>query len=48
VTLAATLALFELQLAYLGVDANAADHFAQDAVGDRVALTALWRFSTAH
>ena len=48
VTLAATLAPFELQLAYLGVDENAGDHFAEDAVGDRVALTVLWRFSTAH
>jgi uncharacterized protein (TIGR02001 family) len=45
VTLTATLAPFELQLAYLGVDDHAADHFDQDAVGDRVALTALWRFS---
>jgi uncharacterized protein (TIGR02001 family) len=45
VTLSATLAPFELQLAYLGVDDNADEHFAQDAVGDRVAFTALWRFS---
>jgi len=45
VTLSATLAPFELQLAYLGVDDRAADHFDEDAVGDRVALTALWRFS---
>jgi uncharacterized protein (TIGR02001 family) len=48
VTLTATLQPFELQLAYLGVDENAAEHFAHDAVGDRVALTALWRFSSAH
>ena len=47
-TLTATLAPFELQLAYLGVDDNAAEHFAEDAVGDRVALTALWRFSSTH
>jgi uncharacterized protein (TIGR02001 family) len=46
-TLTATLAPFELQLAYLGVDKNAGEHFAADAVGDRVAFTALWRFSTA-
>ena len=45
-TLIATFRPFELQLAYLGVDANAADHFDPDSVGDRVALTALWRFST--
>jgi uncharacterized protein (TIGR02001 family) len=48
VTLTATLAPFELQLAYLGVSDNAADHFDEDAVGDRVALTALWRFSATH
>ena len=46
-TLIATLAPFELQLAYLGVDSNAGRHFTADSVGDRVALTALWRFSTA-
>jgi uncharacterized protein (TIGR02001 family) len=45
VTLSATLAPFELQLAYLGVDDNADEHFADDVVGDRVAFTALWRFS---
>lgn len=48
VTLTATLAPFELQLAYLGVDDRAADHFRADAVGDRVAFTALWRFSTSN
>lgn len=47
-TLTATLAPFELQLAYLGVDDSAAKHFDEDAVGDRVALTALWRFSSTH
>ena len=45
-TLTATLKPFELQLAYLGVDENAEEHFADDSVGDRVALTALWRFSS--
>jgi uncharacterized protein (TIGR02001 family) len=44
-TLTATFTPFELQLAYLGVDDRAAEHFDKDAVGDRVALTALWRFS---
>lgn len=38
---------FELQLAYLGVDSDLASHFSPDSVGDRVALTALWRFSIA-
>jgi hypothetical protein len=38
---------FEFQLAYLGVDSSAADIFPDDAVGNRVAFTALWRFSTA-
>ena len=47
-TLTANLQPFELQLAYLGVDDSAARHFDEDAVGDRVALTALWRFSTTH
>lgn len=46
VTLIATLSSFELQLAYLGVDDNAALHFPEDVVGDRVAFTALYRFST--
>ncbi len=48
VTLAATLEPFELQLAYLGVDDSAAEHFREDSVGDRVAFTALWRFSSSH
>ena len=43
-TLTATLKPFEIQLAYLGVSENAEDHFTDDSVGDRVALTALWRF----
>ena len=46
-TVTATLAPFELQLAYLGIDDDAEDHFASRSVGDRVAFTALWRFSSA-
>jgi uncharacterized protein (TIGR02001 family) len=46
-TLTAALKPFEIQLAYLGIDENAGDHFTADSVGDRVALTALWRFSSA-
>lgn len=45
-TLSATLEPFELQLAYLGVDDDADAHFDEDVVGDRVAVTALWRFSS--
>lgn len=48
VTLIATLKPFELQLAYLGVSESAEEHFGEDSVGDRVALTALWRFSTSN
>jgi uncharacterized protein (TIGR02001 family) len=48
VTLTATLTPFELQLAYLGISSHADEHFAPDSVGDRVALTALWRFSSTH
>jgi uncharacterized protein (TIGR02001 family) len=48
VTLTAALAPFELQLAYLGVDKTADEHFREDVVGDRVAFTALWRFSSTH
>ena len=47
-TLTATLKPFEIQLAYLGVDESIKEHFADDSVGDRVALTALWRFSSAN
>jgi uncharacterized protein (TIGR02001 family) len=47
-TLVATLKPFEIQLAYLGIDQNAGDHFTADSVGDRVAVTALWRFSSAN
>ena len=46
VTFIATLAPFELQLAYLGVDGEAAQHFYSDTVDNRLALTALWRFSS--
>lgn len=46
-TLIADFTPFELQLAWLGVD-GAADHlFPADTVGDRIAFTALWRFSSA-
>lgn len=47
VTLTATLAPFELQLAYLGVSNEAEDHFSDEVTGDRVAFTALWRFSSS-
>jgi uncharacterized protein (TIGR02001 family) len=46
-TVTATLAPFELQLAYLGVDDVADAHFASSSTGDRIAFTALWRFSTS-
>ena len=46
-TVTATLSPFELQLAYLGVDDTAERHFVSRSTGDRIALTALWRFSTA-
>ena len=46
VTLTGTFKPFELQLAYLGVDSSAKEHFVPESVGDRVALTALWRFSS--
>jgi hypothetical protein len=45
-TIIASLAPFELQLAYLGADDRADEHFPANSVGDRVAFTALWRFST--
>lgn len=47
-TVTASLSPFELQLAYLGVDDTAERHFTADSSGDRVALTALWRFSTSN
>lgn len=46
-TLAADLSPFELQLAWLGTDSGAEDHFLGSTVGQRVALTALWRFTSA-
>ena len=45
-TLIGTFRPFELQLAYLGISSDADEHFTPDSVGDRVALTALWRFSS--
>jgi uncharacterized protein (TIGR02001 family) len=47
VTFIATLAPFELQLAYLGVDGEAKQHFVDSSVENRVALTALWRFASS-
>jgi uncharacterized protein (TIGR02001 family) len=47
VTLTATFQPIELQLAYLGVDGAAEDHFSDEVTGDRVAFTALWRFSSS-
>ena len=47
-TISATLSPFELQLAYLGVSGEVDDHFSSRITGDRIALTALWRFSTSH
>jgi uncharacterized protein (TIGR02001 family) len=46
-TLTGVFVPFELQLAYLGVDSGLESHFSGDSVGERVALTALWRFSIA-
>jgi uncharacterized protein (TIGR02001 family) len=45
-TLSAVFSPFEVQLAYLGADGTEA-HFARDSAGDRVAVTALWRFSSS-
>ena len=47
VTLTGVFAPFELQLAWLGVDSNVEQHFSEDSTGNRVAFTALWRFSTS-
>lgn len=47
VTFAGNFRPIELQLAWLGVDSGASDLFVEDAVGNRVAFTALWRFSTS-
>jgi len=46
-TLIANLRPFELQFAWLGIDDSADDHFRGDSIGNRVAVTALWRFSSA-
>ena len=46
VTLTAAFTPFELQFAYLGMDSDMEQHFDPDSVGDRFAVTALWRFST--
>jgi len=46
VTLIAAFKPFEFQFAYLGVDSDVVEHFDPDLVGDRFAVTALWRFST--
>ena len=45
-TLTATFVPFELQVAYLGTDSPAEDHFLKESVGHRVAVTALWRFTS--
>jgi len=37
-----------LQLAWLGSSGEAEHHFAAHSTGNRVALTALWRFSTSN
>lgn len=46
VTFTAALTPFEVQLAWLGASSEAASHFDSETVGNRVALTALWRFSS--
>lgn len=46
-TFTATYDPFELQVAWLGADDGADDLFPGDVAGDRVAVTALWRFSSA-
>ena len=46
VTLIASFRPFELQFVYLGMDAGLEEHFHPDSVGDRFAVTALWRFSS--
>lgn len=45
-TLIATFSPFEVQVAYLGTDSEAEEHFLKESVGDRLAITALWRFSS--
>jgi uncharacterized protein (TIGR02001 family) len=46
-TLTATFSPFELQVAYLGTSDEAEEHFRGDSVGGRLAVTALWRFSSS-
>lgn len=46
-TLIATWQPFEFQLAWLGIDDAAREHFRRDSIGNRLAFTALWRFSTS-
>jgi uncharacterized protein (TIGR02001 family) len=46
VTLSADFAPFELQLAVLGADSTAEDTFGTRSAGERLALTALYRFAT--
>ena len=46
-TLVGSFRPMEFQLAWLVADSSASDMFIEDAAGDRVAFTALWRFSTA-
>jgi uncharacterized protein (TIGR02001 family) len=46
-TFTATFRPFELQFAYLGTDSGAEEHFLEESVGDRLAVTALWRFSSS-
>jgi uncharacterized protein (TIGR02001 family) len=46
-TLAANFSPFELQLAWLGTDSGAEPLFPDSTAGQRVAITALWRFSSA-
>ena len=46
VTLSADFAPFELQLAVLGADNTAEDTFGTRSAGERLAVTALYRFAT--
>jgi uncharacterized protein (TIGR02001 family) len=46
-TVTAALDPIEIQLAYLGADHTADHHFVPESVGERVALTLLWRFSSS-
>jgi uncharacterized protein (TIGR02001 family) len=46
-TLTGTFDPFELQVAWLGMDGMEPDVFTRDSTGSRLAVTALWRFSSA-